>query len=711
MIKDKYIPHLAIGAMLLMLILVAVGYGVNFKYGSENASIEQPEYMTKLFDKNEVLEINIQIDETSWETLKENAAAEEYYQADITINGEKYPSVGIRAKGNSSLSMVASDDTTDRYSFKVKLDEYVTGQNAYGLEKFVLNNMIGDTTYMKEYLSYDMFTEMGIPTPGFAFAHITINGEEWGLYLACEALEESFAERSFGTLDGNLYKVESDNMGGGGGQGNGGQKPAGEPRAGNPGNDGPVIPTGEGQGLEGEPPVGDTSNGAPPARPAEEDKSTVPVLQESTDADVKDKDATANSRDKFGQRGGMGSSSGTNLVYTDDEISSYSGIFNYSIFKTTTTEDYYTMINILKNLNEGTNLEESIDVEEVLRYFAVNTFLVNLDSYASSMKHNFYLYEEDGKLQIIPWDYNLSFAAFQTESASKAINFPIDAPVTDSMENSPLISKLLEVDEYKALYHDYLQELIDLYITSGKYEQMINDLDALIGEYVKNDATAFFTYDEYVASLPELLQFGIDRAKSIAAQLAGEQPSDSYGNISTTVNLTAMGTQNGNKGGGGPNKAGQGNVETNQGNEQTGINSADTNQSNAQMDPNGVEPSQGNIEINQGNNGNMPQGMPDNMSKENIQEVMSLMEQTSENGELTDEAKTQLIALGIEESQIEELQAMSKNFQGGARGMSGPGEVAVDQAAVKMKLIGSLGTLIVGIIIVLCFKRKKFRSK
>ncbi|MFU7517945.1 CotH kinase family protein, partial [Clostridium sp. HCS.1] len=97
------------------------------------------------------------------------------------------------------------------------------------------------------------------------------------------------------------------------------------------------------------------------------------------------------------------------------------------------------VIEMIKNLNEGTNLEEYLNVDEILRYFAENTFLVNLDSYASNMKHKYYLYEKDGVFEIIPWDYNLSFGAFNIGSGSNAINFPIDSPVTDTLENSPLI--------------------------------------------------------------------------------------------------------------------------------------------------------------------------------------------------------------------------------------------------------------------------------
>ena len=71
---------------------------------------------------------------------------------------------------------------------------------------------MSDTTSMKEYLSYKLLDSLGIPTPACSYAHITVNGEEWGLYLAVEPIEEEFIERNYGSIDGNLYKPESDNV-------------------------------------------------------------------------------------------------------------------------------------------------------------------------------------------------------------------------------------------------------------------------------------------------------------------------------------------------------------------------------------------------------------------------------------------------------------------------------------------------------------------
>lgn len=718
MIKEKYIPYLAVGVVILSILLVVAGVMMNT--GGFSEITNEPEYMSKLFDKDKVLEINVDIDEADWEELKENAQQELYYKANITIDGKTYNNVGIRAKGNSSLNMVASSDS-DRYSFKIKMDEYVSGQNAYGLDKFVLNNMIGDATYMKEYFSYDMFESMGIATPGFAFANITLNGEPWGVYLAVEALEEDFVERSYGSTDGNLYKVEGMNMGGGnkgGGMkkpeegGMGVDRPVGEPPEGigntpkfeenlqmadddsvqnvpqsdeSQGEVPPELPSGESMQGEARPelPTGEQIMDNENLSNVAEENDIATEGLEVKENQVDSSQQQSNNRKADRGMGGMGSSGGANLVYIDDEISSYSSIFDYTILKTTTDTDKQRLISIIKNLNEGTNLEESIDVEEVLKYFAVNTFLVNLDSYASNMKHNFYLYENNGQLQILPWDFNLSFGAYQTTNASSVINFPIDTPVTDSMENSPLISKLLEVPEYKTLYHEYLEQLVNDYIISGKFETAIESVNSLISEYVKNDATAFYTYDEYTASLPQLIQFGKDRAKSILAQLAGEQPTDDYGDISTTVNLIAMGTQ---MGGGGKGQATQ-----------------DTALGEKSQEPEGVG-------INKESQGMNSNGIP--LDRAVIEEAMGIISQLEEGEELTEEMKNELANLGITDEQIEFIGQMRNGPGGGFGGEKGgmPGESAVNTTQNKMILGASIVTLIIGLIFIISFKRKKFRS-
>jgi len=574
-------------------------------------------YMTNVFNDTRVATVSIDMSASDWQWLLDNATQEEFRSCDITIGGTTYYSVGIRPKGNSSLARVASS-TSDRFSFKIKFDEYIPGQTCYGLRALVLNNVMDDATYMKEYLSYKLFRDMGIATPAFSYASITVNGKPWGLYLMVEVIDSSFAQRNYGTTSGNLYKPESVDVG---------------------------------------------ARGKFVADQADDQ----PAVQDGA---------------RVQGAGGMRGAGGTSLVHTSDAVSDYNVLRDSAVLSTTDDQDFQKLITMMKALKDGTGIEETLDVDEVLRYFAVNTFLVNLDSYASSLKHNYYLYEQDGVFQILPWDLNLSFAGFQAGSAAGAINFPIDTPVSDTMDNSPLIASLLTVDEYKELYHSYLQQLVVQQIRSGAFETEVARVNALIAGAVKSDATAFVTYEQYQASLPMLVQFAQDRSSSIMAQLAGQQPNTTTGTVATTVNLATLGSQAGGGNMGAPGQAGAA--------------------PNAAGQPDGAAPVGGVFGGAQAD-------------RTVMQQVLAIIRAADPSG-LTDEQTAQLTALGLDSAAIERLQQMPTagqrpNMPADAA-QAVPGNVAQSTSGSVLPLVVVTGAglllLAAGIAFVARFRNRRY---
>lgn len=483
------------------------------------------EYQEKLFNGN-VINIDITCDESDWQEMLSNAQSKPYISVDMNINGETFENVGIKPKGNSSLTQVVSSDS-DRYSFKIKFDKYNKEQTCYGLDKLTLNSNYSDNTLMKEYISYDMMREIGVECPLVSYAKITVNGEYWGLYLALEAYDHSFLERNYGTTDGNLYNVKSVEVGGKDGM--------------NP----PDMPE-----MTDE-------NGETVTMPEQPDNNIGGMNPPDKMPEMTDENGETVTMPDFKGGGGFGNSGGGSLVYTDDDSSSYSSIFENAVFNSTGEEDYQRVITALKNLSEGQNLEEYFDVDEILRYLAVHTAVVNLDSYSSNMQQNYYIYENNGKITILPWDYNLAFGGFQSGSATSAVNFAIDTPVTNGidLEDRPLISKLLEVDEYKERYHEYLSQVAD-YLNN--IDEKVDEIKSLIDEDAQNDPSSFCTYEEFEKGTETLKEFAKLRAESIEGQLDGtvpstneEQEKDSSKLIdASSVNLNDMGVQ----GGGEPGK-------------------------------------------------------------------------------------------------------------------------------------------------------------
>lgn len=163
----------------------------------------------ELFVKDNVIDINIEINDSDLQDMFDYAINEEYHSADITVNGIKVENAGIRTKGNMTLSSVANSDS-DRYSFRIKFDKYVKGQTYLGLDELCLNNCYSDATYMREYLHYEILEKLGMNVPKRSYCNVYTNGELFGFYIAVEALDDTFLEREFGENyeNGTLYKMD-----------------------------------------------------------------------------------------------------------------------------------------------------------------------------------------------------------------------------------------------------------------------------------------------------------------------------------------------------------------------------------------------------------------------------------------------------------------------------------------------------------------------
>ena len=124
-------------------------------------------------------------------------------------------------------------------------------------------------------------------------------------------------------------------------------------------------------------------------------------------------------------------------------------------------------------------------------------------------------------------------------------------------EERPLFSKLMEVEEYKERYHGYLTEIAEGYVESGQFSEVLSAVQGVISPYVEKDATAFYSYREFVQAAGTLEAFVLLRAESVEKQLAGEIPSVSGDRSQDTVlvdasgiDLSTMGMQGGDGAGG-----------------------------------------------------------------------------------------------------------------------------------------------------------------
>ena len=523
-----------------VLILILTVMLIGAPAGVKASEAETKEYESTLFDDSYVHRIDILMDD--WDSFIETCEDEKYSACTVVIDGVEYKNIAIRAKGNTSLSSVRAMNS-QRYSFKLEFDHYEDDMTCDGLDKLCLNNLIQDNTMMKDYLVYQLMDDFGVASPLCSYAYITVNGEDWGLYLAVEGVEDSFLSRNYGSDEGELYKPDSSGFGGGRGNGRDFNMEDFEwPEDFNPqegeGFGGFGLPDGfeKPEGFELPEGFNPPEDGMPRMQGGEgQDGSARPEGSERSEGGFR-----GFGGDLGGFGGGFGGGMGRDdvkLKYIDDNPDSYSNIFDNAKTKIS-DEDRVRLIASLKSLSEYSDLEDILDMDEVLRYFVVHVFVCNGDSYTGSMVHNYYLHEKDGKLAMIPWDYNLAFGSFQRGESSNTVNSSIDSPVTGgSTDDRPMIGWIFSDEKYTEIYHDLFSEFITEWFSNDEMVAMIKDTAEMLRPYVEADPTKFCTTEEFDKGVQALTTYVALRSEAVSRQLDGNNdPVDTEG-----FNLSDMG--------------------------------------------------------------------------------------------------------------------------------------------------------------------------
>jgi hypothetical protein len=170
-------------------------------------------------------------------------------------------------------------------------------------------------------------------------------------------------------------------------------------------------------------------------------------------------------------------------------------------------------------------ISDFLDVDNFLRYLAVNAFLVNLDSYMA-LGHNYYLYlnPKTNQFSFIPWDLNLAFAGIiMGGTVDQLLNLSMFHPHWD--ENK-LIDRTLAIPEYRERYTKIIRSLIDEWVPRRRLEEWIADFrkqtDVMIQREKleaskRKDAAGW----PMLTLVPTLEKFIERRYASIESQLAG----------------------------------------------------------------------------------------------------------------------------------------------------------------------------------------------
>jgi spore coat protein CotH len=153
------------------------------------------------FDPGRLHEVRLTMDPNDWKALRQNYRTNDYYAANIAIDGEVVLQVGIRSRGAGSRN-------EEKPGLKVDFNKYVTNQEFHGYKSLVLDNLVQDQSLLRERLAYDVFERMGIAAPQNAHCRLTVNDEYWGVYGIVEAVSKPFLKARIGEESGTLYDYE-----------------------------------------------------------------------------------------------------------------------------------------------------------------------------------------------------------------------------------------------------------------------------------------------------------------------------------------------------------------------------------------------------------------------------------------------------------------------------------------------------------------------
>jgi len=221
---------------------------------------------------------------------------------------------------------------------------------------------------------------------------------------------------------------------------------------------------------------------------------------------------------------------GSDLKWISSDASDYTGM---NLKTPEGRQDKSALIAFLSAVNgKGGELEDVLDVNAALRYFAVSTALGNFDSYQGQMKHNYYLYQHDGVFTVIGWDYNMSFGGFARMSTDAGAAVAIDEPVQGALSDRTLLQRLLEDETYRQSYYGYLRQVVDGFMSEERLAMRTSQLSELIAPYIGLGDEGGQALSEFASSLtgssvgrsPALLDFASDMRQSILSQLDGELP-------------------------------------------------------------------------------------------------------------------------------------------------------------------------------------------
>lgn len=191
------------------------------------------------------------------------------------------------------------------------------------------------------------------------------------------------------------------------------------------------------------------------------------------------------------------------LVYEGTDTMNY--YESYEIKSDSIDQSWSEFIDFMDVLNnDPSNLENVLNIDRVLWYFAVTTVLPNEDAYNTMVMHNYYLYKTgDGKFQFIPWDLSETFCGAMIGQLTKADHYEREPfyGYNPLLLDHPLVYRILSVPYYQKRMIHHVRTVINEFYDQSQLKAWAEELQATAYDAVDEDPNKIFGMDEYVENL------------------------------------------------------------------------------------------------------------------------------------------------------------------------------------------------------------------
>jgi len=158
----------------------------------------------ELYDPAVLRTVFIEFDTETWEEdMAKFKDTDVEMPATVTVDGRKYPMVGVKFRGQSSFGHVPAGS---KRSLNLSMDFINRDQRLYGYKTINLLNCNGDTSFLNSIL-YSHLTADYLPVPKANIMKVVINGESWGVYSSVQQYNKDFLKEFYGTTTGARWKV------------------------------------------------------------------------------------------------------------------------------------------------------------------------------------------------------------------------------------------------------------------------------------------------------------------------------------------------------------------------------------------------------------------------------------------------------------------------------------------------------------------------